>query len=271
MNRLNNIIRCTFALLIAALCIYGGQRAMLTWGAPDCLVAWFFLLCIYAGVAFYALHDMKTYLIGGLVLLISSPRTGMGLAFWFFGLFFFTALSLLILPLRLVINLIPYLYRLLAGLLHLLWSFIRSIYRMICAIFRSFFGIFRSRTIIRKEEPDRAGFCNGQSILHLRGDYGEHTLYADGTIRWIGRDILCHLSSTGKYAAEKEFAILSRDSVWVIAPANNGRHIVLGNGRPISSACKLPSRAVISLQSMSSRQEFSPISVCAGNAHLESY
>ena len=244
---------------------------MLTWGSPDCLIAWFFLLCFYAGVAFYALNDMRTYLIGGLVLLISSPRTGTGMLFWFFGLFFFTALSLIILPLRLVINLIPYLYRLLVGLLSMLGGLILSIYRMICAMFRGFFGLFHSRPYIRKKEPTGAPLCDGQSILRLRGDYGEHTIYADGTTRWIGRDILSNLSSTGKYAAEKEFAILSRDSVWIIAPANNGRHIVLGNGRPISSACKLPSRAVISLQSVRSQREFSPISVSAGQRAPECY
>lgn len=93
------ITRCIVAILLSA----GIYYAAIHW--PDPLV-WFFLLCFYVGVVFMTLRDMAIFRLGAFSWFIVTPCTIFGFVMWIFFAFIFALLGTIIIPLRLLWNIL---------------------------------------------------------------------------------------------------------------------------------------------------------------------
>ena len=104
--RIGIIARCLAALIIGALCLMGIAAF------PLAIVV---LLPTYCGAAVWAMRDCKVALLSGLLLLCANISSGMGLILWLFANLLLALISLIVLPLRILWNLLALIASLFSG------------------------------------------------------------------------------------------------------------------------------------------------------------
>lgn len=245
--RIGIICRCLAALVVGVLCVIG----MLAF--PPAIVV---LLPAYCGAAVWAMRDCKMMLLSGLILLCTNISSGMGLILWFFACLLLALISLVVIPLRLLWNLLallfPPLFRLLkqcGGLFSRSDSADTRINREKTTPPRSPEPIVQERPfptppdekeedkdVEEEEEEERVPTI----ILHLTGPSGRLTFIPVGNKQWTVSAGMLEECSPGVSAKADFFQFIVRDDAsgcgrrWELTALGNKAR-GLSNGVPMEA------------------------------------
>lgn len=251
--RIGIICRCLAALVVGVLCAIG----MLAF--PPAIVV---LLPAYCGAAVWAMRDCKMMLLSGLILLCTNISSGMGLILWFFACLLLALISLVVIPLRLLWNLLallfPPLFRLLkqcGGLFSRSDSADTRINREKPTPPRSPEPIVQERPFptppdekeedkdVEEEEEDEEEEEEERVptiILHLAGPSGRLTFIPAGNKQWTVSAGMLEECSPGVSAKADFFQFIVRDDAsgcgrrWELTALGNKAR-VLRNGVPMAA------------------------------------